>query len=367
MLLIGQGVRPQKPLFLITRGYTEELWEMTISCWSERPSERPNVDVILEAMKAGAEEWKPQNGSPQDDWSPTLCTVSDSHALPKLEDDRSTTDASISPPRSPVTKTPVPATTLFAPTPSPPTSSPWITEYEVLPEHTPVISHEEKLPSVLKVPYQGGDFVVASRKEEVEPVFARPPIQTRSKSIHDFSSEEGAWFKSVGSSGEEEPISNPATTGKKNAKTASIGSSEKEELERPVPVSRIPATSEKEGIRHTPASLPEIQYRLSSTVPRTGKIEETVPVQPNPAPLKEQERVYLASTTLSEQALPGITPAKSSERNKILSAKESSLPTSPELVDRHNTTNVPGPTNPGHEYTLFAGGLPTPRRRFPDA
>lgn len=68
-LLIGDGVRPQKPNFLITRGYTEELWEATVSCWSEKPRERPTVDYVLKALGVAGEQWKPMCGglSSQDD------------------------------------------------------------------------------------------------------------------------------------------------------------------------------------------------------------------------------------------------------------------------------------------------------------
>ena len=103
------GVRPQKPIFVITRGYTEDLWEMTTSCWNEVPAERPTVEQVLEVLRISAEEWKsPLSFSPQDDASPTLCAEeSDSLTLSELDDGHDTTDSSLplDSLRSPVIKT----------------------------------------------------------------------------------------------------------------------------------------------------------------------------------------------------------------------------------------------------------------------
>lgn len=60
---IIQGVRPRKPNFAETRGYTEELWEVTTSCWNEDPTKRLTVGYILDALKGVAEQWKPENGA----------------------------------------------------------------------------------------------------------------------------------------------------------------------------------------------------------------------------------------------------------------------------------------------------------------
>ena len=76
MFQILKGERPKKPIFVITRGYTEELWGMTESCWKQDPDERPAVDYVLDTLSRAAEEWKPRGGelsapSPVDDWSST--------------------------------------------------------------------------------------------------------------------------------------------------------------------------------------------------------------------------------------------------------------------------------------------------------
>lgn len=139
MLLIGEGGRPPKPTFVITRGYTNELWAMTESCWKQEPSERPEVSEILKALKIAAEQWKPHNGgSPQDYWSPTLCEESDSHSDSEPEDKDVTADAFDSPPHSPLVKT-------LVPVPPCPVSPPSTMNDETPPEHTPAASDENKI------------------------------------------------------------------------------------------------------------------------------------------------------------------------------------------------------------------------------
>jgi len=60
---IIQGARPKKPNFAKTRGYTEELWEITTSCWDEVPTKRPAVDYVLDALGIAAEQWKSEHGA----------------------------------------------------------------------------------------------------------------------------------------------------------------------------------------------------------------------------------------------------------------------------------------------------------------
>jgi serine/threonine protein kinase len=57
-LRVIQGVRPKKPIFAATRGYTQEVWDMTISCWDEDPLKRPTLDYVLDALRIAAEKWK---------------------------------------------------------------------------------------------------------------------------------------------------------------------------------------------------------------------------------------------------------------------------------------------------------------------
>ena len=125
ILSILEGVRPKIPIFAATRGYTKEVWEMTISCWREDPSERPTVDYVLVALSSAAEEWKPKYGAllalpPQDDWSPTLTEKSDPPTVPEHENEpvAITTPPSPTPPQPPITEAPVPALAPLAPTPA---------------------------------------------------------------------------------------------------------------------------------------------------------------------------------------------------------------------------------------------------------
>ena len=60
MIRIIQGERPEKPDFATTRGYTEDLWEMTTACWVEDHESRPRVDDVLNKLKSAAEQWRPK-------------------------------------------------------------------------------------------------------------------------------------------------------------------------------------------------------------------------------------------------------------------------------------------------------------------
>jgi len=82
----------------MTRGYTTELWEMTMSCWKEDPSDRPSVDHVLSVLKSVAGEWRPRYGSldilsPQNDSSPTLAEESDSPIASEHVNETPTTPA----------------------------------------------------------------------------------------------------------------------------------------------------------------------------------------------------------------------------------------------------------------------------------
>ena len=71
MLQIIEGARPKKPKFVTTRGYTEELWQLSTACWGD-PTGRPTAGEVLVALGSAAEQWAAKPGYvPQDDWSPT--------------------------------------------------------------------------------------------------------------------------------------------------------------------------------------------------------------------------------------------------------------------------------------------------------
>jgi len=115
MYNILQGVRPKEPVFAMTRGYTEELWQLTTSYWKADFNERPTVDYVL-ATLSPAEQREPEHGetsilSPMDDRAQTLL-MSDSPIVPGHENGPATSAASASPhsPQPPVIKAPVPLT-----------------------------------------------------------------------------------------------------------------------------------------------------------------------------------------------------------------------------------------------------------------
>jgi len=73
----------------ITRGYTQELWDMSMSCWDVEPSKRPKVERVLGTLIIAAKQWEPKYGgfSIQDDCDQTASEEqSDSSTDPEPED-----------------------------------------------------------------------------------------------------------------------------------------------------------------------------------------------------------------------------------------------------------------------------------------
>jgi hypothetical protein len=64
MLQIAQGERPEKPDFAFTRGYTQELWDMGMSCWDADPAKRPTIDHVLDTLETAARGWRPEHEEP---------------------------------------------------------------------------------------------------------------------------------------------------------------------------------------------------------------------------------------------------------------------------------------------------------------
>ena len=62
MYEIARGTRPKEPRFNITRGYTQEVWDMGTACWDADPAKRPGIDHVLRTLEMAAEEWKPKSG-----------------------------------------------------------------------------------------------------------------------------------------------------------------------------------------------------------------------------------------------------------------------------------------------------------------
>jgi len=100
----------------MTRGYTEELWQLTTSCWKVNPNERPTVEYVLAALRSSAEQREPKHGeipilSPLDDRGQALLMEkSDSPTVPEDESGpvTITVSALLRSPHPPVIKTPVP-------------------------------------------------------------------------------------------------------------------------------------------------------------------------------------------------------------------------------------------------------------------
>ena len=61
---IIKGARPKKPDFAVSRGYTEELWELTTECWWPDPAKRTTVDHLFGVLRDAALEWKPRENAP---------------------------------------------------------------------------------------------------------------------------------------------------------------------------------------------------------------------------------------------------------------------------------------------------------------
>ncbi|KAF9787032.1 kinase-like domain-containing protein [Thelephora terrestris] len=175
MLRIIQGERPQKPIFVITRGYTEDLWEITTRCWDEKPLERPIVDDLLKALKSAAKQWKPTlSFSPQDDLSPTLYADEFNLCTPsEHEDGDATTGLSTSPPVLP------------------PSTAKNETSLEHVPGGPPVErsqipttlekQHTQEVPASLPETQLGKPTLTVSRKDEIE--VTMPGVKANSPSV----------------------------------------------------------------------------------------------------------------------------------------------------------------------------------------
>jgi hypothetical protein len=175
MLDIVEGRRPPKPNFSNTRGYTQELWEMTTHCWEGEPAERPTVDCVSESLRIAAELWKPEHGRvsaqpTRDARSQTLSTAegSDSSTLSDPDDEHLPIDAFFSrnPFQSPAAETPIPAGHLSPLTPPPPDST--------------------TLKAVHKIPANLSKILLkrtptASKKDETEKAPIRPTSITPNK------------------------------------------------------------------------------------------------------------------------------------------------------------------------------------------
>ena len=168
MVHIIRGEPPKKPIFFITRGYTQKLWDMTISCWDAEPSKRPTVDQVLGALTIAAKRWKPRCGgfSNQDDCDQTA-SEEESDPPTDLEPEDEPVDdtpGSPDPPQPLAIETPVPAL------PSASSSSTVMNPTQL--ESTPTTSREETKSAPAIPPQEEQEprpRTVIPGKEEMEP------------------------------------------------------------------------------------------------------------------------------------------------------------------------------------------------------
>ena len=70
MQKVASGDRPGRPRGAKGTWFTDDVWEMLQACWSHRPEDRPNVEVILEHLARASPVWQtsaPVTDDPQED------------------------------------------------------------------------------------------------------------------------------------------------------------------------------------------------------------------------------------------------------------------------------------------------------------
>ena len=141
MVHIFRGEPPKKPIFSITRGYTQELWDMSTFCWDLDPTKRPTVEHVLHTLIIAAEQWKQKHGglSTQDDSE----EESDSPTVESEDEPVDDTSSSLDPPQPLVTETPIPA--------PPSASPPSIVKDPAQPEITSITPEKEEMRFALAV------------------------------------------------------------------------------------------------------------------------------------------------------------------------------------------------------------------------
>jgi len=56
---ILRGERPKRPLDAESLGFSDALWQLAQSCWSESSSDRPTVQQLFEYLSLAALDWVP--------------------------------------------------------------------------------------------------------------------------------------------------------------------------------------------------------------------------------------------------------------------------------------------------------------------
>ena len=342
MLHIIQGDRPKKPFFSITRGYTQELWDMTSCCWDVEPTKRPTVDRVLNTLIIAAEQWEPGHGglSTQDDQSSTA-SEDESDPPTDLESEDEVVDntsSSLDPPQLLIIETPVPS----PPSVSPPSTVKDPTQLE----STPTIPKKEETKSAPAIPPKEGKeptpSTVISRKE-MKPTFVRLPGEEGHKPVPVPSNDGDIRVAPVvPPKQEDKPKLAPVTSRDKVAGPAPYKRSREEE---PRPTPTIPtkplharhqteeeskptlAISKKDETQHPPPSLPEAQLKRAPAASK-DEIKEAVPFRPTPsAPRKGDTNPALVTPLKEVSPEPNpATPRKEATSSTTISSRKQELP-----------------------------------------
>ena len=333
MRYILDGMRPKKPIFIITRGYTKELWEMTTSCWEEDPAKRPSVEYILDVLSSAAERWEPKCGelATQDD-------TEESDSEHEDEPDITSASTTINSPRPPVIEAPPPLDPIPAPSVLPDGAPPKyipvtpLKKGEVKP--APVgPSNEEELKSTLAI----------SRREEIKPAFVSPSEVVR-----------------------EEPKLTPVTTKKEEGREEVPATRDLRNTTPPMnksipPIVSKPVTTTASGPPETPAPTPAPLIPTSTpsasmhsatsnevllkSVPVNSLKKDEVKPPPVRPPGQEEPRSTPAISGREEMKLAPARPSKEVAREEqklapVISKKERTREDVPTARSHQNTTHL---------------------------
>ena len=67
MAAVQKGVRPRKPDNAESLGFSDTLWGLIRTCWSESISARPTAQQLLHYLEGASRNWTPPAGYPTPD------------------------------------------------------------------------------------------------------------------------------------------------------------------------------------------------------------------------------------------------------------------------------------------------------------
>lgn len=56
---ILRGERPERPQTVASQWFTDDIWRLLEGCWRHLPSDRPNVNHVLECLGRASGTWTP--------------------------------------------------------------------------------------------------------------------------------------------------------------------------------------------------------------------------------------------------------------------------------------------------------------------